>query len=118
MTQHSPLLTAQSFVQPTETAPAQQPQLRAPQPGGPNVLFGLVKLCSIGVVAVGISVTAVWYLTSIQKPNRSADTFLWLAGQDKTWEEYQDEQRAAGRGRLSEEEYDWTQQLLNDAYSN
>jgi hypothetical protein len=65
-----------------------------------------------------VSTAAIWVIRGEASPNAAADMFLWLAGQNKTWDEYQSEQKAAGRGRLDEKEYDWTQQLFNDAYSN
>ena len=65
-----------------------------------------------------ISTAAIWLFNRKSNPNASADTFLRFAGQNKTWKQYQESQKAAGRGRLDEKEYDWTQQLLNDAYSN
>jgi len=65
-----------------------------------------------------ITTGALWLIRREPNPNASADMFLWFAGQNKTWGEYQEGQKAAGRGRLDEKEYDWTQQLFNDAYSN
>ena len=85
---------------------------------GLKVLQGVVAICSFAVVVAMFSAGVFWMVNRTPKPNGSADRFLWFAGQNKTWDQYQQEQKAAGRGRLDEKEYDWTQQLLNDAYSN
>jgi hypothetical protein len=73
-------------------------------------------------IAVGILIllvaTAVWVMApGDSKSNRAADFFLQLVGSDLTWEQYQQQQRAQGNQRLDENEYDWTQQLMNDAYA-
>jgi len=74
-------------------------------------------LCGLlGIVVAG---TGTWYLSSNGKTNANpaADLFLWMTGSKLTWEQYQRQQRARGNQRLDEDEYDWQQQLLNDAYS-
>jgi hypothetical protein len=85
---------------------------------GLKILQGAVAIGSFAVVVAMLSVGVVWIVNRTPKPNGSADSFLWFAGQNKTWDQYQQDQKAAGRERLDEEYYDWTQQLMNDAYSN
>ena len=113
-----PLLTAES-VQASQLRPTEDyipPQ--APQSPRPNPVKGILLLGLVVAFAAAVSVGGVWLLNRASSKNASADTFLWVTGQDKTWEQYQAEMEASGRGRLNEDEYDWQQQLLNDAYSN
>jgi len=74
---------------------------------------------AIGIAFLLAATVATWALwpAGDTKSNRAADFFLWVAGSDLTWEQYQQQQRAAGNPRMDEKEYDWTQQALNDAYS-
>jgi hypothetical protein len=111
------LLTAQLF-QPTECNPPAEPPSQAPRSHALTLLHSAVKFCSFAVAAMVISTGVIWWARSEENPNASADAFLWLTGQNKTWNEYQNEQDSAGRARMDEKEYDWTQQLFNDAYSN
>lgn len=96
-------------------SPADQPSTRW--------LQTVLRFVSI-VVVTGIIGTAGIYFTKQYGEMRkseapAADWFLWLCGQDQTWEEYQDQQRARGNARImdnEDEDYDWMQELVNDAY--
>jgi hypothetical protein len=107
------LLTAQSC-QPSEPRPTED---YTPPGRRSNPIVGALLFFALAAMVAVLATGGVWLLTSKQSSNPSADTFLWFAGQDKTWDEYQREQEAAGNTRLDEKEYDWMQQALNDAYS-
>ena len=117
MSRNHQLLTHQSLPA-TETEPSAGPETEAPRSEATRLLHGATRFCSFAVLALVISTAAIWLFSREASPNASADAFLWLTGQNKTWDEYQAEQKAAGRPRLDEKEYDWMQQLVNDAYSN
>ena len=117
MAQDNQLLTAQLF-QAAQCNLAADPASQAPQSKIPTLLNNVVTFCSFAIVSMVISTAAIWWIRREASPNASADVFLWLAGQNKTWVEYQEGQKSAGHPRMDENEYDWTQQLLNDAYSN
>jgi hypothetical protein len=116
MAQENELQSAQ-FLNLDDYRPAAAPPPEAPRPNGGGLLRSIGTFCTVAVAGMLISSAAIALYNSQADPHASADMFLWLAGQKKTWKEYQREQKAAGRGRLDEKEYDWTQQLLNDAYS-
>jgi hypothetical protein len=71
------------------------------------------------VLAISACGVGVWLLQrdATAKSNAPADFFLWICGSKLTWKEYQEQQRAQGNQRMDESEYDWYQQLFNDAYS-
>src|SRR5262245_33135961 len=82
-----------------------------PSPKSSSLLLGAIKFCSIAVVTMVVSTAAIWWVNRKPNSNASADAFLWFAGQNKTWNEYQKSKKDAGYGRLDEKEYDWMQQL-------
>ncbi len=109
-----PLLTAESI----QAVPPKPTEDFVPRGSRPSPVKGILLLGLVVVFAAALSVGGVWLLNSVTDENAPPDTFLWVAGQDESWEEYQARMEASGRGRLDENEYDWAQQLLNDAYSN
>src|SRR5687767_205979 len=106
MAQENELASAQ-FLQVADYKPAVGPTPEAPRPKGAGLLHSVGTFCTVAVVAMIISSVGLWWFSSEANPNACADTFLWLCGQKKTWKEYQREQKAAGRGRLDEKEYDF-----------
>ena len=82
------------------------------------IQFASVALLA-GLVSTGGIYAAKKYGDMKQSEAPAADWFLWLCGQDKTWAEYQAEKRAQGNARImdnEDEDYDWMQELVNDAY--
>src|SRR5262245_39863622 len=87
---------------------------KAPQSKALGLLWSVVTFCSVVVAVMMVTTGVLWLANREPNPNASADAFLWIAGQNKTWDQYQKEQ---GRGPEDEKEIDWMQQLLTDAYS-
>jgi hypothetical protein len=107
------------------SAPADDELSAAAPPAAPHASpAASLRLLSIvvgaAVVATIVGTIGIGLLRGSDKPRDNsplaANLFLWAIGSDLTWSEYQAQQRARGRARLDEKEYDWTQQALNDAY--
>ena len=100
-------------------------QLAATSPGrsATGWLQAAVRFASIAVVTAIVATGGIYgakqYGQMQDSEAPAANWFLWLCGQDQTWEEYQDQQRARGNARImdnEDEEYSWMQELVNDAY--
>jgi hypothetical protein len=106
------------FTESAEHSFTADPTSRGPRSTAPKLLQNVITFCSFALVSMVISTAAIWWFNREKTSNASADAFLWFAGQNQTWDEYQKKQKSAGRQRMDEKEYDWTQQLFNDAYNN
>ena len=111
-------LRTAALYQAAECDPSAEPASQAPRSNGPNLLLCATTFCSFAIAAMVIAAAAFWWVGRETSANPSADAFLWFAGKDKTWDQYQKGKKSSGHGRLDEKKHDWMQQAVNDAYSN
>jgi hypothetical protein len=112
------LVTAKYFSTPLESGESPVsvdiPKVRT---AGSQVISGINNVM-IGVIVVSLfTIVGTWVCTAASKSTTAADWFLWVAGSEKTWEEYQANHVKKGNPRLKDKEMTWMQQLFNDAYA-
>jgi hypothetical protein len=78
---------------------------------GVNCVLGFVLAASLGTVV------GAWACNGAAESKKAADWLLWVAGSDKTWEEYQKGHVSKGNARLKDDDATWMQQLFQDAYA-
>lgn len=118
MTSSQKLATEQYLTSSSEPefSDAMVPSTAARRSSAPLV-SGAMMFAVLAMVVAGAAAVWLFQPGGETKSNTAADFFLWISGSDLTWEQYQAQQLDRGNQRLDEKEYDWTQQVLNDAYS-
>jgi hypothetical protein len=123
MSGQTELITAKYLTEPTEVAEPTQPMDLEMTPPRANptaisqVVRGVQNFVIVMVFLGLLGVVGRWACTSASESTTCADWFLWVAGSDKNWEEYQKNQVRKGNPRLKDKEMTWMQQLFNDAYA-
>jgi hypothetical protein len=112
----SRFLNAQSDQSDTEVPPesVNQPTVRSTSSqilGGVKWFLGFVLVAAIYMTA------GKWACKEANQSTAAADWCLWVAGSDKTWDEYQKDQVAKGNPRLKDKKLGWVGQLVQDAYA-
>lgn len=118
MASQTELTTAKSLTAPLESetlpASADAPKIRT----AASQMLGGIKHFLIYVTVVALLCTVgKWALFSATKSNTVADCFLWAAGSDKTWEEYQRDHVRKGHSRMEDKDATWLEQLFIDGYA-
>jgi hypothetical protein len=72
----------------------------------------------IVMIFVGLLATVgKWALFSASESTSCADWFLWAAGSEKTWDEYQRDHVRQGHKRMEDKDASWLEQLFIDGYA-
>jgi hypothetical protein len=112
------LVSAKYFTTPLESEEAPVSVDTPEVPSTNSQVMNGINNVIIGVIVVSLlTILGTWACRSASKSTTAADWFLWVAGSDKTWEEYQEDHVKKGNPRLKDEEMTWMQQLFNDAYA-
>ncbi len=121
MASHQELISTKYMTEPLESEELPNPVESVHTPTGRNTanqVAGGVKLFLAFVLGAAIYTTAGnWATDKASKSTKVADWFLWGAGSDKTWDQYQKGQIAKGNPRLKDKELGWVGQLIQDAYA-
>jgi hypothetical protein len=88
--------------------------------GGGSFASFVQSAILFAVLAIGTAGVSFWMMQSNGKSISfsGGDLFMWIMGSDLSWEEYQRHQQDRGSQRLDESQFNWLQQVVNDAYSS